>query len=71
VTFEELLAQSDIIIITASFNESTRGIFFNKAAFTKMKKRPLLSTHLVVALLTNQTLLKHSRMGTLLELDWT
>ena len=37
VTFEELLAQSDIIIITASFNESTRGIF-NKAAFAKMKK---------------------------------
>ena len=37
VTFEELLGQSDIIIITASFNESTRGIF-NKAAFDKMKK---------------------------------
>ena len=37
VSFDQLLNQSDIIIITASFNESTKGIF-NKDAFAKMKK---------------------------------
>ena len=36
VTFDQLLTDSDIIIITTSFNDDTKGIF-NKEAFEKMK----------------------------------
>lgn len=36
VSFEELLAQSDILSVHCSLNESTRGIF-NRAAFQQMK----------------------------------
>ena len=36
VTFDKLLTDSDIIIITSSFNDDTKGIF-NKEAFEKMK----------------------------------
>ena len=36
VTFEKLLADSDVIIITCAFNEQTKGIF-NMDAFKKMK----------------------------------
>lgn len=37
VNFDQLLTNADIIIVTAAFNDSTRGIF-NSAAFDKMKK---------------------------------
>lgn len=36
VSFEELLAQSDVISVHANFNEENKGIF-DKAAFKKMK----------------------------------
>ena len=36
VTFEKLLADSDVIVITCAFNEQTKEIF-NKDAFKKMK----------------------------------
>ncbi|MFN7117229.1 MAG: 2-hydroxyacid dehydrogenase, partial [Saprospiraceae bacterium] len=36
VTFEELLAQSDVISVHTALNETTKGIF-NKAAFARMK----------------------------------
>lgn len=37
VSFDELLAQSDVLSAHCALNDSTRGIF-NKAAFTKMKQ---------------------------------
>ena len=37
VSFDKLLCDSDIIVVTAAFNQSTKGIF-NKDAFAKMKK---------------------------------
>ncbi|GIY06223.1 hypothetical protein CDAR_532341 [Caerostris darwini] len=37
VSFEELLKQSDFVIVCAALNSSTRGIF-NMEAFTKMKR---------------------------------
>ncbi len=36
VTFDELLAESDVLSVHSTLNESTRGIF-NRAAFQKMK----------------------------------
>lgn len=36
VTFDKLLTEADIIIVTAAFNEATKGIF-NRDAFNKMK----------------------------------
>ena len=37
VQFDQLLKDADIIIITSSLNEDTKGMF-NKEAFEKMKK---------------------------------
>ena len=37
VDFEQLLAESDVIIVTAAYNEKTKEIF-NREAFKKMKK---------------------------------
>ncbi|XP_037084499.1 glyoxylate reductase/hydroxypyruvate reductase-like [Pollicipes pollicipes] len=41
VTFDDLLARSDFVIITCALNESTKGLF-NEAAFKKMKKTAIL-----------------------------
>ena len=37
MAFDKLLSDSDIIVITAAFNDSTKGIF-DQEAFKKMKK---------------------------------
>ena len=37
VGFDELLAQSDFVMVTCSLNKKTEGMF-NKSAFTKMKR---------------------------------
>ena len=37
VNFDQLLTDSDVIIVTAAYNEQTKEIF-NKDAFKKMKK---------------------------------
>ena len=37
VDFEQLLAESDVIIVTAAYNDKTKEIF-NREAFKKMKK---------------------------------
>jgi lactate dehydrogenase-like 2-hydroxyacid dehydrogenase len=37
VTFDQLLDRSDVVVINAAMNESTKDIF-NKEAFGKMKK---------------------------------
>ncbi len=41
VSFEKLLTDSDIIVITAAFNESTKGSF-DKCAFAQMKSSAFL-----------------------------
>lgn len=37
VGFDDLLARSDFVVVTASLNDATRGVF-NRTAFSKMKK---------------------------------
>lgn len=63
VSFDELLAQSDVLSVHCSLNESTRGIF-NRDAFRKMKPTSIFintsrgpvhqETDLIMALLNNE-----------------
>ena len=64
VSFEELLTQSDIIIITASFNESTKGIF-NKDAFAKMKNTAFIINTSRGGLINQDDLIQALKDGTI------
>ena len=62
VDFEQLLAESDVIIVTAAYNEKTKEIF-NREAFKKMKKTAFIINNARGGLIQQEDLVEALKEG--------
>ena len=62
VDFEQLLAESDVIIVTAAYNEKTKEIF-NREAFKKMKKTAFIINNARGGLIQQKDLVQALKEG--------